>query len=111
MPDFGTCNREQKIPVTVEPMTENDNPAPIDGALTIEVLSGDGTFEQDPAMPNMFYAVSGAGVGVTVYRVSADANMSPGDDQVTEIQDTYELTVTDVMAARFGMRSGTPVPK
>lgn len=105
------CTSEEKVPVTATPLTSQGHAAKIDGALKVEVLSGDGSFEQDPATPNMFFAVSGDGAGTTVYRVSADANLQTGVDQVTMIQDTVELTVTGANAAGFGLSAGTPVAK
>lgn len=111
MPLSVACTTEEKVPVTASPVTAQGHAAQIDGALTVEVLSGDGTFEQDPATPNMFFAVSGDGPGTTVYRVSADANMQPGADQVTTIQDTVELVVAGANAAGFGLAAGTPVAK
>lgn len=111
MPLSVACTTEEKVPITANPQTAQGHAATIDGALTVEVLTGDGTFEQDPASPNMFFAVSGAGPGLTSYRISADANMQPGVDQVTTIQDTVDLTVQGANAAGFGLSAGTPVPK
>lgn len=112
MPLSTACSTEQKVPITVSPMTTQGNPAQIDGGLKVEVLDGDGSFEYDEAAaPNMFYVVSGDGAGVTHYRVSADANMQAGEDQVTMIQDTVDLTVSGANAASFGLSAGTPVAK
>lgn len=103
------CNNEQKVPVTAAPTSANGRPAPVDGALTITVQSGDGTFLQDPASPLVFDAVSGDAPGDTVYLVEADADMGPGDPVL--IQDLVTLTVTSAVAANFGFTSGAPVPK
>lgn len=102
------CTNEQQVPVTATPVTAAGNPAPVDGALRVTVVSGDGTVLQDPATPLAFKAVSGPSAGVTVYRVEADADQSAGE---VLISDTVELTVTSEQAASFGLSAGAPEPK
>jgi hypothetical protein len=108
MPASGTCTNEQQIPVTVAPASAQGNPAPVQGALRVEVVSGDGTFTQDPVTPLMFKAVSGSAMGDTVYNVRADADLGEGEEL---IEDQYTLTVTGAKAASFGMTSGVAEPK
>lgn len=99
---------EQKVKVTASPVTQSGGPAQVDGALTVTVQSGEGTFTQDAADPLSFYAVSGADPGTTVYVVSADADLGAG---TVLIQDTVEYVVSGAQAASFGLTAGTPEPK
>lgn len=103
-----TCTNEEKVPVTVVPVTSQGKPATLDGALRVSVTEGDGTFTQDPATPLQFFAISGDGLGVTTYLVEADADLGEG---VKLIQDTVTLTVGGALAANFGMTAGAPVAK
>jgi hypothetical protein len=105
--DISSTNEEQ-VPVTATPVTASGNPAQIDGALTVTVQSGDGTVLQDPAFPLVFRAVSGAVGGVTVYAVSADADLGAG---VVTISDTVTYNVTSASAASFGLAAGPVEPK
>ena len=103
MPLSIACTNEQQVPVTASPQTSSGRPAPIDGALRISVVSGDGTFLQDPATPLVFKAVSGDNPGDTIYLVEADADMG-GTEAL--IQDLVTLTVTSAVAANFGFVAG-----
>jgi hypothetical protein len=102
------CNNAEKVTVTATPVTSSGRPARFDGALKLTVQSGSGTFEQDPATPNRFKAVSGDDPGTTVYLVEADVDLGAG---VTNISDTVELTVTGENAAAFGLAAGVVEPK
>lgn len=64
-----TSTDEQKVKLTAAPVTAAGNPAPIDGALAVEVLSGDATVSQDPAEPLSFYVISGSAGVVSEFRV------------------------------------------
>lgn len=108
MPLGIACTNEQKVKVTAAPQTTAGNPAAIDGALRVEVVSGDGTFTQDEAEPLSFYAVSGSGLGQTVYKVSADADLGEG---VELIEDLVTLDVSGARAASFGLVAGPAEPK
>lgn len=102
------CNNEQKVTVNAAPQSASGKPATIDGALTVTVQSGDGTVEQDPASPLSFKAVSGDGLGDTVFLVEGDADLGAG---VVTIQDTVTLSVTSAVAANFGLSAGVTEPK
>lgn len=108
MPLATACTTEQQVPITLAPLTEGGNPAPIDGLPTITVLSGDATFSQDPAEPLVFRVVSGPGAGTSEFRVDADADL---DGDVRTISDTVTLTVTSAEAATLGLSAGAPEPK
>jgi len=103
-----TCSNEEKVQVTAKPTTASGKPAAFDDVIRVTVQSGDGTFEQDPATPNAFFAVSGDAPGTTVYLVEGDADLGDG---VTLIQDTVTLTVTGANAANFGLVAAAPVAK
>jgi len=98
------CTNEQKHGVIVAPQTIGGRPAAIDGALTVTVVSGDGTVEQDPGTPLEFKAVSGDSVETdTVYDVAGDADLGAG---VVTIHDTVTLHVTSASAVSFGLSAG-----
>lgn len=105
------CSNEQKKPIIVTPLTGGGQPAQVDGPLRITVQSGDGSFEQDPAEPLTFKAVSGTAVadatvpgsGETVYLVEADKLVGDG---VELISDQVVLTVTSAQAASLGISEG-----
>lgn len=102
------CTNEEKISITASPVTESGKAAKIDGALTISVVEGTGTFTQDAALPLKFYVVSGDEPGDTVYSVKADADLGSG---VVEIEDTVTLTVSSASAKSFGLTAGAPEQK
>lgn len=103
-----TCTNEQKVTVNAKPRSSSGKPATLDGALTVTVISGDGTFEQDAGEPLSFKAVSGDALADTVYDVAGDADMGAG---VVTIHDTVVLTVTSAVAADFGLTQGTTEAK
>jgi hypothetical protein len=102
------CSNEEKVTVTANPQTSSGRPARFDGALVVEVQSGDGTVEQDPATPNAFKAVSGDVAGQTVYLVKGDTDLGAG---TVHIEETVELTVSGAAAASFGLVAGVIEPK
>lgn len=108
MPLAITCTNDEQVTVNAKPQTSTGRPAVIDGALTVTVLSGDGTVLQDPASPLSFKAVSGAAAADTVYDVSGDTDIGSG---VVTIHDTVTLTVTSAVAANFGLSAGVTEPK
>lgn len=111
------CTNEEKIAVTVTPLTPGGQPAQIDGPLVITVQSGDGGFEQDSAFPLVFKAVSGTAVadplvpgsGETLYLVEGDANRDPNVKRM--ISDVVRLTVSSADAGSFGFSAGAAEPK
>ena len=87
MPLDLSCTNEQKIKCTATPTTAAGNPATLDGPMVISVVSGEGTFTQDPAEPSRFYVVSGANPGDTSYLVEADAeHFELGQVQLVELR-------------------------
>lgn len=108
MPLAIASTNEEQVPVTAAPVTASGKPAQVDGALTITVQSGEGTFSQDAGEPLTFRAVSGDNPGTTVYLVEADADLGAG---VVPISDTVTYEVAGAQAASFGLSSGPVEPK
>lgn len=112
MPHTTTCTNEQKRTVVVTPRTPAGNPAPVEGPIAVELVSGPGSFEPvDPALPNQFKAVSADGPASgedTIYRVTADADLGAG---VRTISDLVTLVVTSAEAENFGFADGPVEPK
>jgi hypothetical protein len=109
-----TCDNASKITVNFAP------DGAIDGPLEFEVISGDGSFEYDPAVQLSCKAVSGTAVfdsttsdtvGITVIRVTADVQKGAERQTITE---DVVLTVSAVPipnATSFGMSAGAIEPK
>lgn len=105
MPLDISCTNDEKVPVTATPRSASGRPAPVDGALRVSVLSGEGTVEQTPEEPLKFYCVSGDNMGDTMFLVEADADLGEG---LVLIQDTVTLTVTSATAQSLTMQVGPP---
>lgn len=97
---------EQKIPVTVNPVTATGRPAQLDGPIVVTVQSGDGTVET--VDDRTFKAVSGDNPGDTVYLVSADADLGAG---VVTVSDIVTLHVAGALAESLGLTAGAVEPK
>lgn len=108
MPLNISSSNEERVKITASPVTAKGRPAAVDGALTVVVRSGDGTFTQDPAFPLEFYAVSGDLAADTIYDVSADADLGAG---VVTISDSVTYSVSSATAASFGLSAGPAEPK
>jgi len=102
-----TITNEQKVPVSLAPVTQTGKPAKLDGAPKWSVMSGDGTVVPGPDGLTA-ELVSGESPGDTVYLVEADANLGEG---VESIADTITLHVEGARAANLGLTVGTAVPK
>ena len=100
------CTNEEKIKITVNPVTATGKEAPIDGPITVSVQGGEGTYAIVDA--KSFDVVSGDNPGDTSYLISADADIGEG---VETIQDIVILHVAGAKAASFGMVAGAPEPK
>jgi len=102
-----TCTNEEKIQITVVPVTSAGQPAQIEiGTLAVTVQSGTATVELIDDYN--FWIVSGAEVGDTAYLVAADADLGEG---VLTISDYITLHVAGAFAVNLGLVAGTPVPK
>ena len=99
-----TITNEQKVQVTLAPLTAAGNPATVDGVPTWSVTSGDATLEVAENGMSA-YLVSGAADVNSQITVTADADLGEG---VTEITDTIDLAVVSAAASQLGLNVGTP---
>lgn len=102
-----TITNEQKILMTVKPVTATGKPAKLDGPIAVTATSGESTFEIQPD-GNSFYLISADTPGDSQFLVEGDADLGSG---VETISDTVKLTVEGAKAANLGLTSGTPEPK
>lgn len=102
-----TITDEQKVNVTLNPVTGTGKPAKVDGVPTWEVVTGNSqvTAAEDGLSASL---VSADDPGDTDFLVKADADLGEG---VTEISDIIRLHVTNAMAENLGLAAGTPEPK
>lgn len=107
MPLDLTITNEQKIEVTLAPVTATGRPAVLDGAPEWSVISGNSTLEV-AADGKSAFLVSADDPGDTQFLVKADADLGEGKE---EISDTIRLTVAGARAANLGLTAGTPVAK
>jgi hypothetical protein len=102
-----TITNEQKIKVTLSPVTATGKPAQLDGAPVWSVVSGDSTVV--PAADGLSAdLISSDMPGDTVFLVDGDADLGSG---VEDIQDTITLHVEGAHAQNLGLIFGTPEPK
>ncbi len=98
---------EQKVTVTLHPVTGTGRPAAVDGVPEWSVVSGNGTVT--PAADGMSAdLISSDDPGDTIYMVSADVDLGSG---ITIISDTITLHVSHANAENLGMTAGDPQPK
>ena len=102
-----TCTNEEKIHVTLNPVTPGGKPIAVE-SFNVSVTSGDGTFELDPDGAFGFWVISGDNAGDTAYAVNADADLGAG---VQNIADFITLRVQGAMAAAIGLSADAPVLK
>lgn len=98
---------EQKINVTLNPVTATGKPAKLDGKPDWSVVSGSSTLVvADDGMSADL--VSSDDPGDTQFLVKADALLGEG---VSEISDTIALRVDNPLAESLGLKAGDAVPK
>ena len=98
---------EEKVPVTINPLSSAGKPAKIDGAPTWTVTSGDATVvvATDGLSAEL---VSGDNPGDSTFLVEADADLGEG---VESIADTITYHVAGAKAINLGLTVGAAVPK
>lgn len=109
MPLTVQTTNEEKIKITVTPVTSTGQPATLDGPVSVSVIGGEATFVMIDDLS--FYLISQdppAPPGDTTFLVEADADLGQG--QVL-IQDTITYTVTGALAVNLGLTAGAPEPK
>jgi len=99
-----TIDNEQKVKVTVNPVTGAGNPVVLDGTIEVAISSGDGTFEVQPDGVSV-YLISGDLPGDTVYTISGDADLGAG---VVNIADVVTLHVEGAQAQALGLVAEAP---
>ena len=97
---------EQKIKLTVAPVTATGKSAALDGSVAFTIQSGAATFERVDDTSG--YLVSSDTPGDTVFLVEADADLGTG---VETISDVVKLTVEGARATSLGLSAGAPEPK
>src|SRR5262245_28838673 len=102
-----SITNEEKVKVTLTPVTATGKPAKVDGVPSWEVVTGNSTVE--PAEDGMSAdLISSDDPGDTDFLVKADADLGEG---VTEISDIVRLAVAGAQAANLGLTADAPVPK
>jgi hypothetical protein len=102
-----TLTNEQKVTVTLSPVTESGRPAKLDGAPSWSVTSGEG--QVLPAEDGLSAVlVSSDNPGDTEIMVQADADLGAG---VETISDVIRLHVEGARASHLGLVAGNPEPK
>lgn len=102
-----SITNEQKIKITLNPVTHGGHPVELDGVPTWEVVSGDSEVEMAVDGKSAFL-ISADGPGETVYKISADADLGSG---VVTIEEMITLTVANANAEQLGATAGTAEPK
>jgi hypothetical protein len=107
MPASVNLTTEQKVKVTLAPVTANGQPATLDGPAEWSVESGDCTVEPEEDGLSA-YILSGDEIGESIVKVIADADLGEG---VRHIEDLVTVQVTNAEAAALGLTVGAPEPK
>jgi hypothetical protein len=102
-----TITNEQKVQVTLQPVTEAGNPATLDGAPVWAVTEGDATLEVAEDGLSAFLVSGAADVNSTI-TVTADADLGEG---VVALTDTITLAVVAASASALGLVTGEAILK
>jgi hypothetical protein len=102
-----SIQNDQKIELTLAPVTASGNPATLDGVPSWTVVSGNATVSPSENGLSAFL-VSSDEPGKTVFLVEADADLGEGVETLSE---SIELTVEGAKAVNLGIVVGTAVPK
>lgn len=103
-----TITNEQKVEVTLAPVTEAGNTATVDGVPVWEVVSGDATLEVAADGLSAFLVSGAAGVNSQI-TVTADADLD--ETGVKPIADTIDLAVVAASASQLGLVAAAPILK
>lgn len=98
---------EEKVQVTLKPVTSSGKPAKLDGTPTWAVTTGSATLEVASDGLSAFL-ISPDEPGESLVNVEADADLGEG---VVTIADAIKLTVNGALATSLGLSAATPVPK
>ena len=102
-----TITNEQKVTVTLNPVTDTGKPAKLDGVPKWSVVSGDSAVVAalDGLSADL---VSSDTPGDTTFLIDGDADLGSG---VVDVQETILLHVAGAQAKNLGVKIGTPVAK
>lgn len=106
MPLELSCTNEEKILITVNPVTAAGKSIPLDGAVAVTITSGDG--EVEVLDDNTFFCVSGNELAPSTFLVEGDADLGDG---IVTISDVIVLNVIGAMAKNLGLVAGAPIIK
>ena len=106
MPAQVNLSTDQKVKVTLAPVTATGGPATLDGEPEWTVESGDCTVVPEPGGLSA-YIHCGPTIGASVIKVAADADLGAG---VRTIEDLVNVEVTNAEAAALGLTVGAPEP-
>lgn len=101
------CTNEEKVLITVNPVTAGGKPVALDGPVRVTRQAGDGDSIVQPDGKS-FYVISGDLPGDTAYLLEGDADLGAG---VQTIAESVILHVAGAMAKSFGLTAGAPEPK
>jgi len=102
MPIEVSISNEEKIRLSVSPLTPGGQPAPVDGPTQWTVT---GACTLEPIDDTSTWVVSGNTIGDSVVTATADADLGTG---VVTIADTCTVHVANPMASSLGLAAGTP---
>jgi hypothetical protein len=102
-----TITNEEKVLVSLAPVTAAGNPATLDGVPTWTVIEGDATLEVAEDGLSAFL-VSGAADVNSKVEVVADADLGEG---VVNLTDVIDLAVVAASASALGLVAGTAILK
>ena len=107
MPLSVKITNEQKVKVTLTPVTDTGKPAKLDGSPAWTVISGNSSVavSDDGLSADL---ISADDPGDTEVLVKADADLGDG---IEEISDIIKLSVVGATAKNLGLSAGTPEPK
>jgi|ERR1051325_5585414 hypothetical protein len=107
MPLDVTITNEEKVQISLNPVTATGKPAKVDGVPVWSVQFG--TVTLDVAADGLSaFIVSGDNPEDADVLVDADADLGPG---VADISDVVHMHVTSANAANLGLIASPPVPK
>ena len=98
---------EEKVQITINPLSSAGKPAKIDGVPEWTITSGEATLDISPDGLSAFL-VSSDNPGDSTALIRADADLGEG---VEEIADTVTYHVAGAKAINLGLTAGAPVPK
>jgi hypothetical protein len=103
-----TLTNEQKVTVSLKPITASGKPAKLDGKPEWTVLSGPAAVT--PAADGLSAVIESDDEDLTetVIQVDADADLGTG---VEAISDTISVKTTHANAKNIGLVAGAPVDK